>query len=399
MPLGTPFMQLLVAAFSALLALVGGGGSSAPTPQDEPPISPPVPVSGLMDLDSPNDLSPDQIAEGLEEYLNSTGGPAEEQVKALLAHWGLEPVANSTLVLTADLDGDGAAETIAVCRDTDSATGAMGTLFVISGTEGEYQVDDAGEEVLMPALYAAADLNQDGRKEIIWASTSTGANTSYSQMNVSTWSPGRLVTYPQALAISNLMQAEVKDGALVLTGNTRGGWGAGSAQRPQILTYAWEDNILMLKDKQFAPSEYSYHRLQDGLWAEEMGKLDEAAAAYAQAAEPDREVLPPGDSVSDEWRSKLADAVRTFSQLRMALLKIDAGAPQEQVDQVLGSSSGPYAGLTRAALGKKDRQEVCIAVMLWAEEYPEFIQALSSPRGYANPQWAPDSLCGPMPTF
>lgn len=399
MPLGIPLVQLISAALSALIALAGSGGIPIPAPEDEPPISPSVPVSGLVDLESLKDLNPDQIAEGLKEYLNSSGGPAAERLQTLFAHWGLEPVANSTLMLTADLDGDGTDETAAVYRDTDSATGGMGTLFVISGTEGQYQVDHAGEKVLMPALYAAVDLNRDGRKEIIWASTSIGANTTFSQLNVSTWSPGLLLTWPQAVSVSNLAQLEARDAAIVVTGFTRGGWGAGSAQRPQIITYAWEDNILTLKDKRFAPSEYSYHRLQDGLWAEEMGKLDEARAAYAQAAEPGREVLPPGDSVSDEWRGRLAEAVRTFSQLRMALLRIDAGAPQEQVDQVLASSSGPYAGLTQAALGKKDRQEVCTAVMLWAEEYPEFIQALNSPRGYANPQWAPDSLCGPMPTF
>lgn len=399
MPLGTSFMQLLVAAFTALFALAGCGGVSAPSPQGEPSISPAIHVSGLMDLDNPNDLSLDQIAEGLKEYLNSGGGPALERLEALLAHWNLRPEENPNLVLTADLDGDGTEEIIAAYRDTDSATGAMGSLFVISGTEGQYQVDRSTEEVLMPVLYAAADLNQDGRKEIIWASTSIGAHTAYSQIYVSTWSPGNVTTQPQEVVMSNVAKLEAADATIVLTGGTIGSWGAGSAQRHQTMTYVWEDGTLKLTDKQFAPSEYSYHKLQDGLWAEEMGKLGEAAAAYAAAAEPAREVLPPGDAVSDEWRGKLSDAVRTFSQLRMALLKADSGAPREQVDEVLGSSSGPYAGLTQAALGKKDRQEICSAAIEWAEGNPEFVQALNSPRGYANPQWEPASLCGPMPAF
>lgn len=399
MPLGIPFAQSLVAALAALSTLVGCSSVSAPAPEGEPSISPTIHVSGLMDLDQPNDLSLDQITEGLREYLNSSGGPAVQRVEALFAHWNLRPIENGALVLTADLDGDGTEETIAAYRNTDSATGAMGGLFVISGTEGQYQVDRSSEAVLMPALYTVADLNQDGLQEIIWASTSIGASTAFSQMNVSTWRPGRLTTQPQDVVIANLTEAAVENGSLVLTGGTQGSWGAGSAQRPQTLTYVWEDGALKLTDKQFAPSEYSYHKLQDGLWAEEMGKLSEAAAAYTAAAEPNREALPAGDAVSEEWHDRLGDAVRTFSLLRLALLQLYAGAPQEHVDATLASSTGAYAGLTQSALGKTNRQEVCNTVIQWAEANPEFIQALNSPRGYANPQWEPNTLCGPMPAF
>ncbi|HWI50789.1 MAG TPA: VCBS repeat-containing protein [Symbiobacteriaceae bacterium] len=391
--------RYLLAALALTVMLAGCAGVSAPAPQGEPPISPATHVSGLMDLANPNALSLAQITEGFREYLNSGSGPVGPRLTALFAHWNLRPVPNSTLVLDADLDGDGTAETVAVYRDTKSATGAMGSLFVISGKAGQYTVDRSAEEVLMPALYTVADLNQDGRPEIVWSTTSIGANTTTSQIYLSAWSPGSLQTQRGEVTMTNVTNIAAREQELVLTGGTKGGFGAGAAQRSQVARYTWAGGALKLSDKQFAASEYSYHKLQDGLVAEELGKRKEAGAAYAAATEPNRQVLPPGDAVPDEWREKLADAVRTFSQLRIALLQIDSQTPAEFVHKVLGGSWGRYEGLTKSALAAKDRQGVCSAAVKWAEANPEFIQALNSPRGYANPQWKPADLCGPMPAF
>ncbi|HLN63567.1 MAG TPA: VCBS repeat-containing protein [Symbiobacteriaceae bacterium] len=388
-----------MASLALIAALSGCAGVAAPVRAGEPPLSPATHVSGLMDLPNPNDLSLSQITEGLKEYVNSGSGPVAPRLTALFAHWNLNPVPNSTLVLDADLDGDGTTETVAVYRDTKSATGAVGSLFVISGKEGRYQVDRSAEEVLMPALYTVADLNHDGRQEIIWATTSIGANTTTSQIYLSRWTSGSLQTERGNAMMTNVAKVEAQGTELILTGGTKGGFGAGSAQRPQVVRYTWEDGALKLTDKQFAASEYSYHKLQNGLWAEEMGRLEEAGAAYAAATEPNRQVLPPGDAVPDEWREKLADAVRTFSQLRIAMLQVDAQTPEEFVRKVLGGSWGRYEGLTKSALGAKDRQGICSAAVQWAEANPEFIKALNSPRGYANPQWKPADVCGSMPAF
>lgn len=391
-----------LAAFLLTPVLAGCAGVSAPVRANEPQISPAAHVSGLMDLPNPNDLSLAQITEGLREYLNSGSGsgPAAQRITDLFTHWNLRPVQHSSLVLDADLDGDGTTETVAVYRDTKSTTGAMGSLFVISGKEGQYQVDRSAEEVLVPALYTVADLNQDGRQEIIWATTSIGANTTNSQIYISTWSPGSLQTQRGDVSMTNITKVEAQGNELVLTGGTKGGFGAGSAQRTQTVRYTWENgSALKLADQVLANSEYSYHKLQDALLAEERGDLDSAGAGYAAATEPNRQVLPPGDSVPDEWREKLSDAVRTFSQLRIVLRQLDANTPEEFVSKVLGGSWGQYEGLTKSALGAKDRQGVCAAAIAWAEKNPDFIKALNSPRGYANPQWKPADLCGPLPGF
>ena len=389
-----------LAALALTAATAGCAGVAAPVRANEPQISPAARVAGLMDLPNPNDLSLAQFTEGLKSYLNSGSGPVAPRITQLFEHWKLLPIPNSTLVLDADLNGDGTPETIAVYRDTKSATGAMGSLFVISGKEGQYQVDRSTEEVLVPALYTVADLNQDGRKEIIWSTTSIGANTTNSQIFVSDWSPGSVQTQRTDVAMTNLTKAEAEGTELVLTGGTKGGYGAGSAQRTQVIRYTRAaDGALALADKSLAASTYSYHKLQDGLLAEELGDLDKAGAAYAAATEPNRQVLPPGDSVPDEWREKLADAVRTFSQLRIAFLQLDSDTPDEFVGKVLGGSWGQYEGLTKSALGAKDRQGACAAATKWAEENPDFIKALNSPRGYANPHWKPADLCGPLPTF
>ncbi|MDF2627666.1 MAG: hypothetical protein K0R39_1497 [Symbiobacteriaceae bacterium] len=392
--------RTVLTALSLSFALAGCAGVAAPARADEPVISPATHVGGLMDLPDPNALSLAQITEGLGGYLNSGSGPVAPRIEALFDHWKLRPVPNSTLVLEADLDGNGTTETVTVYRDTKSATGSTGVLFVISGTERQYQVDRSAEEVLVPALWTLSDLNLDGRKEIIWSTTSIGANTTTSQVFISDWSPGTVQTQRSDITMTNLMKAEAQGKELVLIGGTKGGFGAGSAQRTQTVRYKREtDGRLAVADKRLVASEYSYHKLQDGLLAEELGDLDRAGAAYAAATEPSRQVLPPGDSVPDEWREKLADAVRTFSQLRIAFLQLDSATPGEFVGKVLGGSWGQYEGLTKSALGAKDRQGACAAATKWAEENPDFIKALNSPRGYANPQWKPADLCGPMPAF
>jgi hypothetical protein len=371
-----------------MMAVVGCGGLKAqPVPAGEPAVSPETRVSGLEAMESPKELSLAQFTQGLREFVASGSGPVAPRLAALYEHWQLKPLGTgSVLMLEADLDGNGQTEVATVFKDPKSVNG-LGTLFVIYQQGGKYAVDRVTEDFVGATLYLAGDLNQDGKPELVWASTSVGANTATSSVFVTAWAPGSFVRLPGDIVMTN-MRLEADGSDLVLHGNLKGGYGAGVAQRERTDRYRWQDGSLKLSDRRYAPSAYAYHRLQDGLLYEEQGNSPAASQAYADAAAPDRAILPDGDAVAPEWREKLSQAVQVFAHFRIGLISSDAHL-----------AAGPYGGLLTAVRGAASHDDACQAATAWAEANPDFIKALNSPRGYANPQWKPNTLCGPLPNF
>lgn len=384
-----PVLMLAIAA-----AGCSGAGPKQPGAQ-EPPVSSQSRVTGLMAIDDPTTLNLAQLTEGMKDLANTGEGTVAARVQALFDKWKLKPFLSSGLVLEGDLTGDKQNEVVAVYKDPKSVNGA-GTLFVFYRNEQVWQVERPAEEILSPSLYALADLTRDGISEIIWGSNSVGANTSNTMVYVTAWAPGAFRRLPGDISMTNAKVA-VEGQNLILKGNTKGGYGAGSAQRERTDTYRWVDGAFKAIDKQFTPSDFAYHRLLDGLLAEEFGKVDEAAKAYADATW--KPVLPEGDAVTPEMREPLTIAVGALARLRNALLMMQTGTPPEIVGKVLNGTPAPFDGLGKAALGAKSREAACAAAIQWAGAHPDFLKALNSPRGYANPQWKGPDLCGPLPNF
>ncbi|HWI61312.1 MAG TPA: hypothetical protein VNT75_05730 [Symbiobacteriaceae bacterium] len=388
--------SLCVLSLTLAVAGAGCGGVRPNQPAaQEPPVSSQPKATNLRTVNDPTTLNLAQITEGMKDLANSGEGSVAARVQAVFANWKLEPFLSSVLVLEGDLNADAKNEVVAVYKDPKSVNGA-GTLFVFYQKDQTWQVERPAEEILSPALYGLADLNQDGVNEIVWGSNSVGANTANTTVFVTAWAPGAFRRLPGDVSMTNA-RVEVKGQALVMTGNTKGGYGAGSAQRQRIDTYKWVDGALKAVDKQFTPSDFAYHRLLDGLLAEEFSKEDEARKAYADASW--KPVLPAGDAVASEMRDQLTIAVGALARFRNALLLMQANTPDEYVGKLLNGTPAPFDGLGKAALGARSREAACTAAIEWVKANPDFLKALNSPRGYANPQWKGPDICSPMPNF
>lgn len=358
-----------VLATISLVVLAGCGGiSPRPLGEGELPVSPRLQIPSLIALPDRGALTIKQLEEGLLLFVNEDDGNLADRLRALYTQWKVRSPHGTSSVMAEDLDGDGRTEVITALNDASSADGS-GTLFVIYSRDGKNYVDRVPITVLGAGLNTVGDLNGDGHPEIIWSSTSTGANTAYSTLFVASWEPGHLVSRPTEITLP-YPQAVVEGGDLLVSGGLVGGYGAGTLQRVRSDWYAWQGERLTLVDQRYAPSPYSYHRLQDGILAEQWHRDEEAVAAYQEAMEPDRAVAVMADSVPPEWQDRFSAAVRTFAELRLQMLL-----------------AGP------------DRATACQTAIDRAQADPDFLKALNLPRGWANPQWGTADLCGPLPNL
>jgi len=263
-------------------------------------------------------------------------------------------------VAQGDLDGDGESEVVTVLNVGDLPR-FQGALFVIDRRNGRIVVErgpqvEANDTLILFGLH---DVAGDPLPEMIWFAPGHGAHTSYAEFFVHRWRPGAFEVLPGRMYIS-FPGLSVEGHDLLLSGGTVGSAGAGMAQRLRTDRYRWVDAAFRLVDRSYTPSPYAYHRLIDGIVAETYGRQADAAQAFREAAEPEREALHP-DMVPPEWRERLAEAVRRYATFRL------------------------------------DKAAGCTAATEWARSHPEFLEALNSPYGYANPKWTAETLCGPMP--
>ncbi|MDB4898002.1 MAG: hypothetical protein JWN15_4264, partial [Firmicutes bacterium] len=117
--------------------------------------------------------------------------------------------------------------------------------------------------------------------------------------------------------------------------------------------------------------------------------------AYREAMEPGRTVFR-GSSVPPEWEQKAPDAVRTFARTRLAILLLQTGQSAE-AQRVAEGATGAFAELPGSLLPFRDNVAACAKVEAYAQRVPDFLDALNSPEGYANPQWHETDLCGEVP--
>lgn len=382
---------LLAAALAAGCAgrATAPGGSAGPGPKE-----PDVGQSQVQDLErvaDPSSLNTEELRAGLEKYVNKSEKPASERLADLFDRWGLKPVGDRIPLAEADLNGDGTPEVVTALVGQGPSVTGKGALFVLYRAGDGWQVDRS-DEVPGPALHAVADLTGDGLPEIIWSSTDAGAHTSFSTVLVSTWKPGALENLPGSLAMAS-MELAVEGQDLLLRGGLIGSVGAGEVQRVRTDRYRFDGEQFRLVDRRYAVSDYGYHRLVDGILAEEFGRMDDARQAFREAMEPGRAPLKAG-LVPAEWEGRFGDAVRAYAAVRLAL---NVGLSSAEAQQVLAGAEGAYAGLAGAVKAAGDEAEACQAAAAWAEANPEFLEALNSPEGYAHPHWLPADLCGPLP--
>ncbi|MBY6277437.1 hypothetical protein [Symbiobacterium thermophilum] len=316
--------------------------------------------------------------------------------------------------LAADLDGDGEAEYVlaAEVREGDGRDGAA-ALCVADRRGGSWAVecappvDPSADLWLMePHLHTAADLAGAGRPQIVWfrrEMIATGPQPHH--VFVTAWEPGRFTHLPGRMVLSNARVAV--DGAeIVLAGTSRRNTYLPVTQR--IDRYRYVEGEFRLVDRRFAEHpENGYARLWDGLVAEDVGRVDDALAAYRQAMDPTlpahagsilRYGAPPRELTAEEM-DRFGEALRTFARFRVGALLLAEGRNEEARAALDPGARGgepavpaAYAGLLEATAGAADRPGVCRAAAAWAAANPAFLQALNL--GVGTEPWTPEILCG-----
>lgn len=333
-----------------------------------------------------------QMAKALEQAMAKGEGSLMERAATVAPTWNnaaLGLVKGGTNLLEADLTGDGLPELLVAINDRSSTVGS-GALFVITKDGQGYRTVQS-KVLYGVAIHQVADLTGDGKPEIVWSSNAMGANTATTQVFVSNLTEDGLIDLKGEIG-TTYAEVAVANQQIVLRGGLVGGWGSGKVQRERTFRYQWQKDGFALVDVVYAESEYGYHRLQDGLVAEQYGRSDDAEKAYAQAMEADRQALFTEDALTPEQEQPFGDAVRSFAQFRLGLLMLNSDRADE-AKALLAKAEGPFAGLVEVLAKAESAEAGCKAAEAWATEHPEFLKALNSPRGWVNPVFTVENLC------
>lgn len=382
------------------VVLTAGLALTACTPAPPPPGSgvhdPGPPVSDITeqeDFDNPETLDFEGFTDCLSRLAKQAGGTLTGRLETLFARWGRHSGPNAVLWLETDLDDDGTDEIVtALCN---SRTGG---LFVVSRTENGYCID--GSEVTGNSiqLHIAADITGDGLPEIVWSVWEMGAHTATTTIHLTRWAGGSLDSLDTQISMLGTEQITVQDGLIELTGGLIGSVGAGSGQRSRIDKYRYDGERFQLVFRQFEPSGFANHRLQDGIVAEAFDSVELAVIAYREAIEDDR-LIGPAFLLEDEGEcERFSDAVSTLARFRLARLLLEGGRREEALE-VIDGASGEFGGLLDAIAQAGSSAAVCALARQWAVGNPEFIAVLNLPWGYAEPEWTADNLCGQLPVM
>ncbi len=285
----------------------------------------------------------------------------------------------------ADLNGDGQPEVVVAPSFLEP-----GGVIVLHREAGRWKTDLTQESQGHgpSSLVAITDLTGDGKPEIVWQTSTHGAHTGFAWLHASSWAPGHITPLPGTpVAIATPVLVAVRGDNLVLEGGIIESVGAGEAQRVRTDIYQWDGSKIALINRTFVVSPYAYHKLEDGILAEQFGRPAEARRAYAEAMEPARPALPPGAKAAPGFEQ----ALHTFARFRLAVLLWRQGDP-DAARRLLKNGHG----LTAALAAAPDPEAGCQAAAAWAKENPAFLEALNSVYGYANPKWDPQTLCGPL---
>lgn len=304
-------------------------------------------------------------------------------------------------VRAADLLGDGAPEMVVVAAEPQQAAGGpLGKVLILTsgplGWETIYETGVASDIVLL----AAADVNEDGRADVIWTDTTCGANACFTTAHAVSYADGGFVNWIEDGTTMASARVSLQDVApegsgqeLVMTGGTFGDVWAGP-QRAMTTTWAsLAGGPYMLQDVRRARSWCLFHALEDANSALDEGRFADAAAGYRAAADDVRLVAC--------WqRPNEVDELRAFALYRLAVASAysgdTAGAEQAIADLESRYPNDRLRDLARiwwiAYRTTGDESAACATVRAYGERRPDTWERLAD-FGYANPQMTAETIC------
>lgn len=392
-----PGPTVVIPAASAT-AIAPATGPATATPTAPPPASPtPAGPTPTRPTDCPATLS--GYADGVAGYLNRSGVTADTVEAWLKACGAVSQEAEG--VTLAPITGPNASDAIVALHDpAPGIAGPKGQLLVYhKGARDVYALAHKFEGQGRVGLVEAADVNADGKFDLVYRDTACGAHTCFGTLYVDSWDGRAYQDWIMETPTIAEPEYTVKNAAtegqgseIVMHGGVIGSVGAGP-QRPWTETYISSKGApYVLFSQVYDPSTCLYHKILDAnrafdQWA--LDGFDPAIEAY-KAAIADQAAEPCG-TIKDEVAT-----LRDFARFRLLVADVAAGNATGALPLASQITNPALKGAATAFLRSYETNssviQACRDTTKYAQQTPASWQFLAD-WGYANPSFTPGDLC------
>lgn len=385
---GSPPAVSPVVTAAATAAATPTALALAPTTPVRPTTTPPA--------DCPTDLA--GYAEAVARHLNRAGNTAETLEAWLIACHAAS--AEPKAVTIAPITAPSAADVIVAVQDPAvAAFSPQGRLLVFhEGTRG-YALVHEYEGQGRIEIVQAADVNADGKFDLVYSDMSCGAHTCFGTLHVDSWDGSAnesWITGDPTIAGPEYRIEDVtpegQGNEIVVHGGVINSVGAGP-QRAWTETYISPDGEpYILFSQVFDPSACLYHKILDAnqafdAWA--LDGFDPAIEAY-KAAIADKTAESCG-TIKDE-----VVTLRDFTRFRLLVAQVAAGNATEALPIANQITNTTLRGAATTFLTSYNKNssviQACRDTTIYAQANAGSWQFLAD-WGYANPSFTAGDLC------
>ncbi len=309
-----------------------------------------------------------------------------------------------TLLSNRDINGDGFMDLLLSYGPPKEQTPARMDLALFlwegEGMVRSLQAQAAGEV----SLLAVGDINQDGRKDIVWTDRTCSLALCYTQVYVASWHAEtrtwqEWLEQPLAMVNADIKLVDAADLGQGLAIQIQGG----EHVRPEAGPQRARSEIWASRDgapfrrlvREYAPAHYLYHvvwEAHEKTLQSSLQDLHAAQALYRQAL-ADNELAIWHDAAEQDY-------LRAFSLFRLAIIAAYQNEPAI-AQEIVGVLDGAYASSVFAYLGRAwlqayqglhDPVVACTAALSYVEANPATWKPFAA-FGYANPGLIPHDVC------
>ncbi len=331
-------------------------------------------------------------------YLNAGADP--QTLVDVAQAWAALPF-NGEGLLRADLTGDGTPETVALFTNPLAEHYPPDAVLLLFGChDGAVTLlqQVTAQEWSGLALFAAEDLTQDGKAELLWAEVSCGAHTCFYTTHVSSWNGTMLVERLAAPLEVAYASYTVEAGQVLVSSSGIASVGAGP-QLPATVVLRWDGTAMVEVERVLPPITYRYHQFLEGERALAAGDLDAALAAYEETLS-NAELLAWAAFTDALTETEALFALARWRLMEVDLLRGEAGMASfhyQQLQQKTPPGETPRAvlALARAFWEAYQQGGDVAAACAAARAHPqrEAVLAFLNSFGYANPTYEAEDLC------
>jgi len=428
---GAAFLAASVAGFGVYLATEGDGGEQpaamrSPAPSSSPRATNTVtpiasPAAGASIPQRPGEL--EQYGPAIAAYLTANRG-STDCLAELRDAWGMpESLGPGEQCLQRDTNGDRVDDLVVVVSIEAQPLNPSGDVLIFNAHQERYELvfsasSELGRTLTNSSVIDAEDVDGDGTWEVLYGSTSVGANTGTTEVFGISWDGARFrrVT-PDGLGILNPLhigfdllpgfsqepkRLGVSEGLpaskLVMRGDTVSSAGFG-LQRSKTYIYAWDGDNFRLAAKFSDPSHLLHFNILDANEAFAEGKLWLAVGrfqlAVADETLEDLKPLLPDRAPATAGKGELLP----FAHFRLGLAFFSLGeaergqaaieaAATQFPESYHGAAAARFLDTVRAS---GDRQQACAAMTEFVRANAAVFEAIWN-YGDTSP-FKPEALC------